>query len=73
MSRFVPAATAGGGPSLLWREQAYQKGVVPVALTKDPGTRGGAAHSVPDISAGADALTGMAIGLLMSCATPYEA
>jgi subtilase family serine protease len=57
-------AAAGGGPSLLWREPAYQKGVVPAALTKDPGTRGGAARSVPDISADADALTGMAVGLL---------
>jgi hypothetical protein len=34
-------ATAGGGPSLLWRESAYQEGVIPPALTKSPGTRGG--------------------------------
>jgi subtilase family serine protease len=57
-------AAAGGGPSLLWREPAYQKGVVPAALTKDPGTRGGAARSVPDISADADAVTGFAVGVL---------
>jgi subtilase family serine protease len=57
-------AAAGGGPSLLWREPAYQKGVVPAALTKDPGTRSGAARSVPDISADADAATGFALGVL---------
>jgi subtilase family serine protease len=59
----VPAA-AGGGPSLLWAEPAYQKGVVPAALTKPPGTRSGAARSVPDISADADGATGIAVGVL---------
>lgn len=44
--------------------RAYQKGVVPAALTRDPGTRSGAARSVPDISADADGVTGMAVGLL---------
>lgn len=60
----LPAA--GGGPSLLWREPAYQRGVVPPALTKDPGTRSGAAaRSVPDISADADAAAGgFALGVL---------
>jgi subtilase family serine protease len=58
-------AAAGGGPSLLWREPAYKKGVVPPALTKAPGTRSGAARSVPDISADADAATGgFAVGVL---------
>jgi subtilase family serine protease len=59
-------AAAGGGPSLLWHEPAYQKGVVPPALTKAPGTRGGSpARSVPDISADADAATGgFAVGVL---------
>jgi subtilase family serine protease len=57
-------AAAGGGPSLLWAEPAYQKGVVPPALTKPPGTRSGAARSVPDISADADAATGIALGAL---------
>jgi hypothetical protein len=58
-------AAAGGGPSLLWREPAYQKGVVPPALAKAPGTRFGAARSVPDISADADAASGgFALGLL---------
>ena len=59
----VPAG-AGGGPSLLWAEPAYQKGVVPPALTRPPGTRSGAARSVPDISADADAATGFAVGTL---------
>jgi subtilase family serine protease len=62
-NRGLPAA-AGGGPSLLWAEPAYQKGVVPPALTKAPGTRSGAARSVPDISADADAATGFALGTL---------
>ncbi len=58
-------AAGGGGPSLLWREPAYQKGVVPPALTTAPGTRSGAARSVPDISADADAAAGgFALGLL---------
>jgi subtilase family serine protease len=58
-------AAAGGGPSLLWGEPAYQRGVVPPALTKAPGTRSGAARSVPDISADADAASGgMAMGAL---------
>jgi subtilase family serine protease len=55
---------AGGGPSLLWSQPSYQKGVVPAALSKAPGTRGGAVRSVPDISADADPFTGMAVGLL---------
>jgi subtilase family serine protease len=54
----------GGGPSLLWKQPAYQKGVVPRALATAPGNRGGLIRSVPDISAVADPFTGMAIGLL---------
>jgi subtilase family serine protease len=38
--------------------------VVPPALSKAPGTRSGAARSVPDISADADAATGIAVGVL---------
>jgi subtilase family serine protease len=58
-------AAAGGGPSLLWSEPAYQKGVVPAVLTRAPGTRRGAARSVPDISADADAASGgLAMGVL---------
>jgi subtilase family serine protease len=55
---------AGGGPSLLWRQPGYQRGVVPPALAKAQGSVGGPARSVPDISADADPFTGMAVGLL---------
>ncbi len=55
---------AGGGPSLLWRQPSYQRGVVPPALAKAQGSGGGPARSVPDISADADPFTGMAVGLL---------
>lgn len=53
---------SGGGPSLLWAQPAYQKGVVPKALATPPGTRsGGLVRSAPDISADADPATGMNI------------
>jgi subtilase family serine protease len=55
---------AGGGPSLLWAQPAYQKGVVPASLATAPGDRSGKVRSVPDISADADPFTGMAVGLL---------
>jgi subtilase family serine protease len=55
---------AGGGPSLLWKQPAYQRGVVPGALAVAPGNRGGLVRTVPDISAVADPFTGMATGLL---------
>jgi subtilase family serine protease len=55
---------AGGGPSLLWKEPAYQQGVVPASMTKAPGNRGGHVRSAPDISADADPFTGFAVGLL---------
>ncbi len=54
----------GGGPSLLWKQPGYQKGVVPAKLAKGQGNRGGLVRSVPDISADADPFTGMAVGLL---------
>jgi subtilase family serine protease len=53
----------GGGPSMLWKEPAYQKGVVPAALATAPGDRG-AVRSVPDISADADPFTPFAYGFL---------
>jgi subtilase family serine protease len=56
---------AGGGTSLLWKEPAYQDGVVPPALSTAPGNRGGHVRSVPDISADADPYTGFAVGLLI--------
>src|SRR5580704_10180828 len=58
------SGAAGGGPSLLWTEPAYQDSVVPAALTVPPGNRGGAVRSVPDISADADPFTGFAVGYL---------
>ncbi len=54
---------AGGGPSTLWKQPAYQRGVVPAALSRSPGHIG-SYRSVPDISADADTLTGMAVGVL---------
>jgi subtilase family serine protease len=53
----------GGGPSMLWKEPAYQKGVVPAALATAPGNRG-AVRSVPDLSADADPFTPFAYGFL---------
>jgi subtilase family serine protease len=47
---------SGGGPSTIYAQPAYQKGVVPKSL--------GSTRSVPDISANADPFTGMALGLL---------
>ena len=55
---------AGGGPSVLWKQPAYQQGVVPASLSRAPGNRGGAVRVVPDISADADPFTGFAVGLL---------
>ena len=55
---------AGGGPSLLWAQPAYQRNVVPASLAKAPGTRGGLVRAVPDISALADPITGFNVGLL---------
>jgi subtilase family serine protease len=55
---------AGGGASLLWKRPGYQDGVVPDALAVAAGDRGGLVRAVPDISADADAFTGMAVGML---------
>jgi subtilase family serine protease len=55
---------SGGGPAALWKEPAYQKGVVPPALTVTGGDTG-PVRSAPDISADADPYTGMAVGLLI--------
>jgi subtilase family serine protease len=55
---------AGGGPSMLWTQPAYQRGVVPNWLAKAPGNRPGLVRAVPDISADADPFTGIALGLL---------
>jgi len=55
---------SGGGPSLLWDQPAFQKGVVPAALSSVPGDRGGPVRVTPDISADADFSTGFAVGQL---------
>jgi subtilase family serine protease len=55
---------AGGGPSLLWAQPAYQRAFVPAALAGAPGDRGGLVRTVPDISADGDPFTGMAVGTL---------
>jgi subtilase family serine protease len=55
---------SGGGASLVWKQPDYQKGVVPGSLATAPGDRGGLVRAIPDISADADAFTGMSIGML---------
>lgn len=57
------AGASGGGPSVVWKQPAYQKGVVPAALSRSPG-HPGTFRSVPDISADADPATAMAVGVL---------
>ena len=53
-----------GGPSLIWAQPGYQRGVVPTALATAPGNRPGLVRSEPDIAAVADLFTGFATGLL---------
>ena len=55
---------AGGGPSLLWAQPAYQRGVVPAWIATAPGNRGGRVRTVPDIGALADPGTGFMLGIL---------
>ena len=55
------AGATGGGPSLLWSQPSYQKGIVPKSLATAPGNRGGLIRSAPDISADADPFTGMSV------------
>jgi subtilase family serine protease len=50
---------AGGGPSLLWSEPSYQKGVVPSSMAKPPTGDQGPGRVVPDIGALADLTTGI--------------
>jgi subtilase family serine protease len=54
----------GGGASLLWKQPAYQHGVVPDSMAVATGNRGGLVRTVPDISADGDPFTGMTIGML---------
>jgi subtilase family serine protease len=58
------AGASGGGPSVLWAQPAYQRGVVPASLARAPGNRGGLVRAVPDISALADPFTGFMVGTL---------
>ncbi len=57
-------SATGGGPSQIWAQPAYQRGVVPSFLAKAFGNRGGRIRAVPDISAVGDPFTGFAVGLL---------
>ena len=63
----------GGGPSLLWAQPAYQRGVVPPSLARAPGDRGGLVRTIPDVSADADPFTGMAVGMLTLSASGQPA
>jgi subtilase family serine protease len=49
---------SGGGPSVYWKQPAYQHGVVPKSL--------GTTRSAPDISADADPFTGMNVGQIVT-------
>jgi subtilase family serine protease len=61
---FENGATSGG-PSLIWRQPAYQHGVVPRKLAlADPGSRLGLLRSEPDLAASADLYTGFATGIM---------
>ena len=55
---------ASGGPSLIWAQPGYQRGVVPRALATVPGNRPGLVRSEPDLAADADLRTGFATGIM---------
>ena len=55
---------SSGGPSLIWAQPAYQRGVVPRNQATAPGNRPGLVRSEPDIAADADLYTGIATGIL---------
>jgi subtilase family serine protease len=55
---------SSGGPSLIWAQPGYQRGVVPRKLATAPGNRPGLVRSEPDLAADADLFTGFATGLL---------
>jgi subtilase family serine protease len=61
------AGGTSGGPSLIWTQPAYQRGVVPTALAKSPGGDRPRVllRSEPDIAADADTFTGFAFGYLV--------
>jgi subtilase family serine protease len=55
---------AGGGSIALWKQPAYQRGIVPAALARYPGKGAGPYRTEPDISADADPATGMSVVML---------
>jgi subtilase family serine protease len=58
------AGGSGGGPSSLFPQPFYQRGVVPAALS-EPAGAAGPMRVMPDIAADADPATGMLVGLSM--------
>lgn len=62
---FGEQGATSGGPSLLWAQPGYQRGVVPRALATPPGNRPGLVRSEPDIAAVADLFTGFTTGILV--------
>ena len=60
----IGRSASGGGTSLLWQEPAYQKGVVPASMTTPKAGNVSGLRAVPDISADADAFTGISQGYL---------
>jgi subtilase family serine protease len=61
---FGEEGASSGGPSLLWAQPAYQRGVVPRSMATTPGNRPGLVRSEPDLSADADLFTGFLTGIL---------
>jgi subtilase family serine protease len=61
------AGASSGGPSLIWLQPPYQRGVVPRALATAPGGNRPPVlvRSEPDIAADADLFTGFAFGFLV--------
>ncbi len=62
---FGEQGAGSGGPSLLWAQPAYQRGVVPRSMATTPGNRPGLVRSQPDLSADADLFTGFTTGILV--------
>jgi subtilase family serine protease len=63
----------GGGTSLVYRQPAYQKGVVPASMSRvRVGKRIVTDRAVPDIAADADPDTGILTGYIESRGKPYQ-
>jgi subtilase family serine protease len=66
-------AGTGGGTSLVYRQPAYQKGVVPASMSRvRVGKRTLTDRAVPDIAADADPETGILTGYIASKGQPYQ-